>query len=270
MYNIGTFSKLSNTSIQTLRYYDTLELLKPSEIGEYNNYRYYTNEELMKMRIIKKLKKMGLSLREIMIVLTAPDKNYFLKHKEKLQKDVNNNLKNIRDLEEIIKKMKNNKNLQKILVNLIKVEERKNNNMKENYGEAKEKFLKCYELYNGDNFEDCLVLLEELKKQIFDTENEVGDPFWSNSAGDLFYGIAIEVFKHNKINDVNFLNVFNCKINGEQHIDNLKDYIKTLDNESYSYLNLSTLSGAPKETSGSIVAVFRQSLKPYAMFDAKK
>jgi DNA-binding transcriptional MerR regulator len=33
MYQISDFSKISNTPIQTLRYYDNLELLKPKIIG---------------------------------------------------------------------------------------------------------------------------------------------------------------------------------------------------------------------------------------------
>ena len=56
MYRISDFSKLSNTSIQTIRYYDNLKLLKPKTIGQYNNYRYYTDEELNKLKVIKKLK----------------------------------------------------------------------------------------------------------------------------------------------------------------------------------------------------------------------
>jgi DNA-binding transcriptional MerR regulator len=59
MYQISEFSKLSNTSIQTLRYYDSLDLLKPKVIGKYNSYRYYTKDHLIKLNIIKKIKNYG-------------------------------------------------------------------------------------------------------------------------------------------------------------------------------------------------------------------
>lgn len=32
MYNIGEFSKISDTSVQTLRYYDSLDLLKQKQL----------------------------------------------------------------------------------------------------------------------------------------------------------------------------------------------------------------------------------------------
>ena len=44
MYKIGEFSKLSKTTIKTLRYYEKEKLLKPSNVDNYTNYRYYTAE----------------------------------------------------------------------------------------------------------------------------------------------------------------------------------------------------------------------------------
>ena len=38
---IGDFSKLSQVSVKTLRYYDEIGLLKPIEIDRFTGYRYY-------------------------------------------------------------------------------------------------------------------------------------------------------------------------------------------------------------------------------------
>lgn len=54
---IMNFKLINNTSILTLKYYYNLESLKPKVIGEHNNYRHYTNDQLTKLKTIKKLKK---------------------------------------------------------------------------------------------------------------------------------------------------------------------------------------------------------------------
>lgn len=65
MYRIGEFAILTGVSVKTLRYYDYINLLKPSKIDQYTNYRYYTNEELTKFQKIEYLKKLGFTLEEI-------------------------------------------------------------------------------------------------------------------------------------------------------------------------------------------------------------
>lgn len=269
MYSISAFSKLSNTSIQTLRYYDTIKLLKPRLIGEFNNYRYYTNEELTKIKVIKKLKKMGFKLKEILNILNNYDKKSLLNQIDKLKNNINVNNRSIKEIEEIITKMNNPSDLKKELVYLINKEERSKKNMKEKYNSAKEKLLKCYDLYVENNFIDCISLLEDLKNEIFETSTEL-DPYWLNSAGDLFEGITFEIFKNSKKEDVTFLNIFKLKINNEDNIDNITEYVNKLDKESYSYINLSGISMAPIDTKNSIIAVFKQNMKVYAVFETNK
>lgn len=271
MYQISTFSKLSNTSIQTLRYYDNLELLTPKTIGKYNNYRYYTKDQLLILKKIKKLKSMGFKLKDISQIINRYDEKFLILHKIELQKEVNNKLKSIKEIEEIIDKIKNKKqNYNQELVNLINQEERRKINMKEKYNDAKKKLLKCYNLYQQGNFEKCLITMEELKNDIFKDNNYEIDSFWSNSAGDLFTGIFLEVLKNNIIEEVTFLNIFHFKVSNKEFIDNLTEYTNSLDKDSYSYLSLSGISSAPSETKASVISVFKQKLKLYAMFDTKK
>ncbi|WP_139906138.1 MerR family transcriptional regulator [Clostridium thermarum] len=59
-YRIGQFSKLSKTTIKTLRYYDEVGLLKPEVVDDFTGYRFYTTDQLVKLHyiqlVIKKLK----------------------------------------------------------------------------------------------------------------------------------------------------------------------------------------------------------------------
>ncbi len=65
MFRIGDFSKLSQVSVKTLRYYDELGLLKPVEVDRFTSYRYYSADQLPRLNRILALKELGLSLEEI-------------------------------------------------------------------------------------------------------------------------------------------------------------------------------------------------------------
>ncbi|MBQ8891388.1 MAG: MerR family transcriptional regulator [Bacilli bacterium] len=65
MYKIGEFSELTGATVKTLRYYDSIGLLKPSNIDNFTNYRYYNDEELVLFKKIEYLKKLGFTLEEI-------------------------------------------------------------------------------------------------------------------------------------------------------------------------------------------------------------
>ena len=75
MYKIGMFSKKTNTSIKTLRYYDEINLFKPEYCDPFTGYRYYKDEQIDTMFLINKLKKINLSLSEIKSYLETKDIN---------------------------------------------------------------------------------------------------------------------------------------------------------------------------------------------------
>jgi effector-binding domain-containing protein len=66
---IGEFSKLSQVSIKTLRYYDEMGLFKPSNVDRFTGYRYYSASQLPRLHRILALKDLGLSLDQIAQVL---------------------------------------------------------------------------------------------------------------------------------------------------------------------------------------------------------
>lgn len=65
---IGELAQKAGVTPRTIRYYENLGLLKPSE-REGTGFRYYTETELAKLRKIDCLKSLGLSLEEISSVI---------------------------------------------------------------------------------------------------------------------------------------------------------------------------------------------------------
>ena len=65
MLKIGDFSRLGQVSVDTLRHYDTLGLLKPTEVDPLTGYRYYAYHQLGRLNRILALKDLGLSLDQI-------------------------------------------------------------------------------------------------------------------------------------------------------------------------------------------------------------
>ena len=56
MYKIKDFSNITDTSIVTLRYYDEIDLFKPSYVDFYSGYRYYEDNQIDIIKKINKLK----------------------------------------------------------------------------------------------------------------------------------------------------------------------------------------------------------------------
>ena len=110
-FSIGEMSKLHNISVQTLRHYDKIGLLKPSYINEKSRYRYYSAKHFVILDLIKQCKAMGLSLDEIKELIenyTSFDSilNIISKQKEMIDtkiKELNTVKNNISFLENRIK-----------------------------------------------------------------------------------------------------------------------------------------------------------------------
>lgn len=89
--SIGKMAKMCNVSIQTLRYYDKVDLIKPIFRNESNNYRYYNISQVFRVNIIKYLQYSGLSIQDIKGVLALDnyDLMEFWKQQEKeIEKEI--------------------------------------------------------------------------------------------------------------------------------------------------------------------------------------
>jgi DNA-binding transcriptional MerR regulator len=71
MYTIRDLCRLSNLSRSTLLYYDALGLLRPAERSG-ANYRYYSEESLMRLGKICLYRDAGVSLADIGALMSAP------------------------------------------------------------------------------------------------------------------------------------------------------------------------------------------------------
>jgi len=73
MFRIGEFSKMSKTTVKTLRYYDEIGLLKPEETDKFTGYRIYTTDQLLRLHRIQELRQIGLSISEVSLILSGQD-----------------------------------------------------------------------------------------------------------------------------------------------------------------------------------------------------
>lgn len=91
MYKIGEFSKITELSVKTLRYYDEENILTPSYRNQENCYRYYSEEDYDKAMLLVLLRKLNFSIKEIkdvlMIYQSKRDLPYILKEKKAIIQD---------------------------------------------------------------------------------------------------------------------------------------------------------------------------------------
>lgn len=71
-YTVNELARMAGVSVRTLHHYDEIGLLKPAFIGE-NRYRYYGQEELLRLQQILIHRELDIPLSDIAAILDAPD-----------------------------------------------------------------------------------------------------------------------------------------------------------------------------------------------------
>ena len=71
--HIKEFAKLTGVSVRTLHYYDEIGLLKPFAVDEQNGYRFYDERCLERMQEILFYRELDFPLKDIQVILSAPD-----------------------------------------------------------------------------------------------------------------------------------------------------------------------------------------------------
>ena len=64
LFTIGQFAKIHGVTKKTLMWYDEVDLVKPSVIGE-NGYRYYTYQQSSVLETVLMLRELNISIEEI-------------------------------------------------------------------------------------------------------------------------------------------------------------------------------------------------------------
>lgn len=108
MLRIGDFSKKTGISIDMLRHYDKIGIIKPNIVDE-NNYRYYHEEQVLFASYIVTLKNNGFTLSEIRDILSdSTILEYSISKKiEEKTREISNYKKQIKDLKIAQKNIEN-------------------------------------------------------------------------------------------------------------------------------------------------------------------
>ena len=72
-FTVGEAAKAVHTTSETLRHYDRIGLVKPGKKDEWTNYRYYTEQDIVRLNTVRALQLMDLPLQEIKKVLEYDD-----------------------------------------------------------------------------------------------------------------------------------------------------------------------------------------------------
>ena len=72
-FSIGEAAKAAHTTAETLRHYDRIGLVKPSKKDGWTQYRYYTEQDIVRVNTVRALQLMDLPLQEIKRVLDYKD-----------------------------------------------------------------------------------------------------------------------------------------------------------------------------------------------------
>ena len=106
-FTIGEISKLFNINKKTLRYYDEIDLFKPSYVDEHNKYRYYSIDQFECLETIQYLKELGLTLNKIKYHLNTLNLSSIVDSLE-YQKHINENQQAAADKTEILANYREN------------------------------------------------------------------------------------------------------------------------------------------------------------------
>ena len=113
-----------------------------------------------------------------------------------------------------------------------------------------------YKLYKDGNTDVAIELIENVGYNLISDFNQTNsDPFWENSAINLFTGLTLYLFEKAKPEEVNINSIINLLYKAED----VKNEV-SLDKTSIIYTYLSPIIDAPKDTRGSIISVFKQKL----------
>lgn len=65
LFSVSEMSKIVDIPTNTLKYYDRIDLFKPAVVNEKSLYRYYTQEQIYTLVLIKDLRALNMSIQEI-------------------------------------------------------------------------------------------------------------------------------------------------------------------------------------------------------------
>lgn len=107
LFKIGDFSNLTGLPVKTLRYYDDIDLFKPTDVDLFTGYRYYKKEQIKDLELICKLKSIGFTLEEIKNSWDHFSEELFIEKKNKLLSEIEFKNNSIKELDILRSKIDN-------------------------------------------------------------------------------------------------------------------------------------------------------------------
>jgi DNA-binding transcriptional MerR regulator len=112
-YTVKKLASLSGVSVRTLHYYDEIGLLSPAFLGG-NGYRYYEDEQLLRLQQILFYRELDVELKSIQSILDDPDFDHIsaLKsHQLRLMNELERKQQLISNIAKTIEQLKGNQKM---------------------------------------------------------------------------------------------------------------------------------------------------------------
>ena len=97
-------AKANNVSIATLRFYDKMGLIKPIYIDRDTNYRYYDVNQISRLDLIRYLRKMGMSIKDIALLLDKEDVDLIEEKLVERSIQIRNEIKALRETQDAVER----------------------------------------------------------------------------------------------------------------------------------------------------------------------
>lgn len=118
-FTISQAAQIGNVTTETLRHYDRIGLLKPCKTDQWTRYRYYSEQDIVRLNTICALRCMDLSLHEIKDILEINDFKKIIGLLKQAEKNADNKIAEIKSAQSKIQsarlfyESKSNNNAQK-------------------------------------------------------------------------------------------------------------------------------------------------------------
>ena len=103
-FSISQTAKIVDMTTETLRHYDRIDLVKPCKINEWTGYRYYSQQEIVRLNTIKALRCMDLTLSEIKDILAYDDFNKIIATLKQAEKSADEKIAELNNAKTKIKR----------------------------------------------------------------------------------------------------------------------------------------------------------------------
>lgn len=107
LFSVSKAAKAVNMTAETLRYYDRIGLVHPSETDKWSRYRYYSEEDLVRLHTIRALSSMEIPLREIKRLMESNDIEEIVRFLQDALLRADNKISELHEAKERILRAKN-------------------------------------------------------------------------------------------------------------------------------------------------------------------